>query len=349
MSPAETLVHYIKHWAEVDPNRPATHSQRAGVWESKTWQQYWDSVTELGRGFLSLGQEPTQGVAIVGANRPEWVESQFAAQAIGAWSVPLYPTSTLAQTGAIMRDAGVRIVVCDGQAQLDRLLLGEQQGAVPQAAHIVVFDPVVSSDARVITYDRLRALGREVPMADFEARLSQLSPEATCQLIYTSGTTGEPKGVRLHNRGQLGTIEALMERFPTFASQPNRVVSYLPLSHQAEQLVTNVGVIRTGGQAFFCPEIGQVKDYLLKARPTVFLAVPRVWEKFEAALRNRFAEQTGLAKWLTQQALVVEGAGFDKDRVDGRYHGNWSRTLLRNFPFLERYCGSQSRGQQKPT
>ena len=331
MTAPQTLVHYIKHWATTEPDWPATHAQRAGVWETKTWRQYWDAVTELGRGLMALGQQPSQGVAIVGGNRPEWVESQFAAQAIGAWSVPLYPTSTLVQMGGIIRDAGVRIVVCDGQAQLDRLLAGEKEGHLARLSQLVVFDPVDTNDPRVISYEQLRTMGREAPMVEFDARLAQLSPKDTCQLIYTSGTTGDPKGVRLNNRGQLATIEAVMERFPTFRERRNRVVSYLPLSHQAEQLVTNVGAIRTGGEAFFCPEISQVKDYLLKARPTVFLAVPRVWEKFEAALRARFGEQKGLANWLMKKALVVEGAGFEKDCSDGRYHDSFARSLLRKL------------------
>lgn len=331
MTTPTSLVHRIESWAQKTPNSRAHHVLRDGTWHTQTWGEHFEAISELAKGLLSLGQAPEQGVAIVGANRPEWVQSQFAIQAVGAWPVPLYPTSTLPQVGYIVGDANARIAFCDGQEQLERFLQAEQQGHMQPLTHLITFDAVQSTDDRVMSFEALRARGRDQSGEGLTGRLAGLTPDATCQLIYTSGTTGQPKGVRMNTTGQWAAIEGMIARFPTFHERPYRVVSYLPLCHQAEQLVTNVGALRTGGEVYFCPEIGQVKDYLLHAHPTLFLAVPRVWEKFEAALRARLGGQTGLAKLLADRAMQVELAGFDRDRVSGTYHGSLQRNLLRKL------------------
>lgn len=327
----DTLVHRIAHWAKTTPDRPAVHSQREGQWETLTWAQHFAAIRELGKGLLSLGLTPGVGVAIVGANRPEWVQAQFAVQATGGLPVPLYTMSTLSEVGYIVRDAGVRIAFCDGQVQLDRLLAAERAGHMPVLAHILAFDTVASEDARVLSCNQLRAIGRQQDDAGLDARMGDLTPEGTCCLIYTSGTTGEPKGVRMNAAGQLAALDGMIQRHPVFYDRPYRVVSYLPLSHQAEQLVTNVGAIHRGGEVYFCPQISEVKDYLSVARPTLFLAVPRVWEKFEAALRARLAEPTGVAKWLAERALAVELAGFERDLTSGKVTVGFERKMLRKL------------------
>ncbi|MDD9967783.1 MAG: long-chain fatty acid--CoA ligase [Myxococcales bacterium] len=328
----DTLVHRIATWARTRPDDPATHVQRGGQWATKSWSEYYQTITEVGRGLMTLGHNPGDAVALVGENRPEWVESQFGITAIGGIPAPLYPTSTVEQMGYIINDCGAKLAICDGREMLDKYLAAERDGHFPKLTNIITFDPLECDDPRVQSFEELRALGRVHAMADYDARLGALSADDICLLIYTSGTTGRPKGVMQDHAGQLQCIQGVLAMFPIFRSEvPYRVVSYLPLCHQTEQVVTNVGGILTGGQVWFCPEISQVRDYLAMARPTLFMAVPRVWEKFEAAMRARLGQATGVAAKLAEWARRTELAGFDRDVIDGRFHGGLRRAVARKL------------------
>ena len=331
MSAFATLVQGIAYWAERQPHKPATHGLVRGEWVTHTWAEHWEAVQAVGRALIALGMQPDDPVAMVGPNRMEWAQCQFGIQAAAGLPVPLYATSSLAQLAYILRQTGAQILVCGSDELLRRFLAAEQSGDIPRFRHVIALEPPSSDDERVVAYAEFLQRGRELGGEQLNSRIAGRSPRALTQLIYTSGTTGEPKGVMIDDAGQLAVLEGLVERFPTFQERPYRVVSYLPLSHQAEQLVTNVGTVRMGGEVYFCPEIGAVRDALAVARPTLFLAVPRVWEKFEAALKGRLASQRGIAKWLTAAATRIEYAGFERDRQRGSTQYSLPRRLSRKL------------------
>jgi long-chain acyl-CoA synthetase len=146
-------------------------------------------------------------------------------------------------------------------------------------------------------------------------------------LIYTSGTTGLPKGAMLTHRG-IGLIsKAVTEVFPFLLETKTRAVSYLPLCHAAEQGMTNFAGLTVKTETYFCDDLTKVKDYLIAAHPTFFLAVPRVWEKFEAALRGKLAEATGVKAKLASWARETELEAFKEEMRTGRPVSSFSRTL----------------------
>lgn len=317
MTSFSTLVHGIAHWAQVRSHHPAVHGQRDGNWFHHTWFDHWERVRALARGLIDLGHQPGQAVALLGANSCEWVECQFAVQAAAGVSVPLYATSTPAQLAYILNDVEAEFLVCQNELLLGRVLEAEQTGAIKPLRHIVLLEgPTTLEDPRTCTHSQLMAAGQQTGADRLDGRIAGRAADDLSSIIYTSGTTGEPKGVMLNDRGQLQVLQGLFDRFPPFQHSAYRVVSYLPLSHQAEQLVTNVGTVRMGGEVYFCPDIKAIRDYLVHARPTLFLAVPRVWEKFEAALRARLGQQKGVAKRITDAALWLEGMA---DRDAGRF------------------------------
>jgi long-subunit acyl-CoA synthetase (AMP-forming) len=146
-------------------------------------------------------------------------------------------------------------------------------------------------------------------------------------LIYTSGTTGLPKGAMLTHRGIELIGNALKEVFPFLLEIDSRIVSYLPLCHAAEQGVTNFAALMVPGQTYFCGDLTQIKDYLVEVHPTIFLAVPRVWEKFEAALRGKLAEATGIKATLASWARKTELEAFKQESATGRPVSSFSRNL----------------------
>ncbi|MGB5193115.1 MAG: AMP-binding protein, partial [Polyangiales bacterium] len=141
------------------------------------------------------------------------------------------------------------------------------------------------------------------------------------------GTTGLPKGAMLTHRGIELIANAVTTVFPFLKEHEPRSVSYLPLCHAAEQGITNFAGLATHGQVFFCADLTQIKDYLIEVHPTIFLAVPRVWEKFESALRGKLAEATGLKATLAKWARETELEAFRKEMATGRPVKSLSRSL----------------------
>jgi len=318
MTAPPSLVHMIEGWARLRPARPALHAKRDGAWKTITWKEYWASVRAVGKALVSLGHQPGDCVAIVGANHPEWVQFEFGIEAARGIPAPIYPTNTKEQAAYIVANSGAKILVVDGKEQLDKFLEAEAEGLFPRLEHILTFFPIPrATDPRIRTFEEVVGLGEQQPDSELDARLAAITPDETCLLIYTSGTTGVPKGVMLDHGGQIMVGEAAMEHFDVFQNEPYIVVSYLPLCHQAEQMLTNVFALKTGGEVYFCPDLAFIKDYLVEARPTVFLGVPRVWEKFEAALRARLAETTGLRAALAGWARKTELAAMRKQIAMG--------------------------------
>ncbi len=146
-------------------------------------------------------------------------------------------------------------------------------------------------------------------------------------LIYTSGTTGLPKGAMLTHEGIDLIANAVAEVFPSLMQTKTRSVSYLPLCHAAEQGMTNFSGLMIQGETFYCSDLTQIKDYLVDVHPTIFLAVPRVWEKFEAALRGKLAEATGIKAKLASWARKTELEAFKQEVATGRPVSSFSRNL----------------------
>lgn len=320
MTEPHTLVHYIEHWANLKPHRSALHGKRGGHWYSVSWEEYWEHVRLIGKALIALGHREGECVAFVGANDPRWVQYQFGAQAVRGVPAPIYLTNTREQSAFIVANSRARILVCDSDAQLEKFLAAEADGLFPALEHILTFDRVTqaASDKRIKSFDEVLALGRRQTNLELDRRLGEITATETCLLIYTSGTTGTPKGVELGHGGQLVVGRALTSMYPeVVANATYHCISYLPLCHQAEQLLTNVCSLMTGGEVSFCPDLQQIRDYLVDVRPTVFLGVPRVWEKFEMALRAKLSQTTGVKAKLAAWCLATELACFDEQLASG--------------------------------
>ncbi len=333
MSSTRTLVHQLADWARDTPGSPAIHGGKpGGGWRTWTWSQYQAEARDAARGFLALGHQAGDCVAIVGNNRPEWSICQFGMMMCRGIPAPIYTTLTWEQVAYIVAHSQAKIAVCDTAEQLDKYLEGIAQGSTPTIEHIVTMDDLGRDDDRVITYAALLDLGREQDEAELDQRIADLTETEPALLIYTSGTTGQPKAVQLDHGGMLTVADACVSRFaPLRERGVYKTVSYLPLCHVAEQLFTTLFHLDTGGEVYYCPELKQMKDHLIAARPTFFVGVPRVWEKFQAALQAKLSAVTGLKGRLTQWALATELAAFKREVATGRPETGLRRRLANDL------------------
>ena len=322
-----TMLSRIESWAKTHADQPALHDRLpGGGWEVTTWSEYWDRVRKVGRGLMALGVEPGDAVAIVGANRTDWVVCQHGINAAQAIPAPLYTTLLPDQMAYIIGNAQAKVAICDEKDQLAKYI-AIADSPDSDIEHIVTMDDHGSDDARVITLAELEKRGEEIDEADVEARMNAVDMDDVALLIYTSGTTGLPKGAMMSHRGIKTIGDACKKIFEPVLDREHRAVSYLPLCHAAEQGITNFSGLVIGGKQFFCRDLKKIKDYLVDVHPTIFLAVPRVWEKFEAALRGKMAETGGVKGMLAKWALKTELAAFKESRESGREVDSFSRNM----------------------
>jgi long-subunit acyl-CoA synthetase (AMP-forming) len=286
-----------KALAEVGPD---------GEWVSTTWGEYWLAVRNLAKGLIALGVQPGDGVALIGNNRRDWVISQMGISAAAAVPAPIYVTNTVEQVAYIVKHCRAKVAICDNQARLDKYLAGLDRGLI-ELEHIITMDPMQSELGIVTSLADVIARGSSEPDGELDRRMAAVKPDDLALLIYTSGTTGVPKGAMCTHRGIDAMGQSFIDTYPvTLDIDPSRLISYLPLCHVAEQVFTNFLGLRSASETYFCPDLSEIKDHLVAARPHLFFGVPRVWEKFEAALTANLLTATGFKAKLTAWARRVE-------------------------------------------
>ena len=271
----DTIVHRFRARAVDQPRRTAMRHVVDGHWTTISWADYATAVEQAAVGLMALGVGPGDRVALLSSNRPEWHIADLAIMSAGAVSVPVYPTSSSSQVEYVLRNSDARVCFVDDTEQLAKVLLHLPN--LPALERIVSFGDATGLDRAglLITLDDLRAGAGETTALD--ERVDALSADDLATLVYTSGTTGPPKGVCITHRNitwTLDSVDSILHLTPG-----DRLLSYLPLSHIAERATSHFGVIQAGGETWFARSLATVADDLRACRPTIFMAVPRVWQK----------------------------------------------------------------------
>jgi long-chain acyl-CoA synthetase len=339
----ETLPGLLARNAREHPDRVALREKRLGVWRELTWRGYHDRVRATACALAELGVRAGDHVAILSDNRTEWLFADLAAQALGARSVGIYQTNPPADVAYILQDSGSVVLFCEDQEQVDKAV--EIAARTPSVRHVVVFEPrgtAEVSDPRLRRWDDLLARGKglaanEPPLA-WQDRLAALDPAAPAMVVYTSGTTGPPKGALLSSRNVLEVARAL-DREMGYGPD-DTVLSYLPLCHVAEKLLSLFIPLETGATVHFGEALETVQADLREVSPTVFLGVPRIWEKMHAQVTVKMAD----ASWLPRALFgffTRRGAAIAQRRRAGTAGGLdralwWLGDLLVFRPLQER-------------
>jgi long-subunit acyl-CoA synthetase (AMP-forming) len=323
---AETVIAALEKVARSHPARTAWAHKVDGRWRETSFAEYHALVRRTARGLMALGVGPGRNVAILSANRPEWFLSSLGATAAGAFAAGIYTTSSPAQCAYIARHCEAAVAVAGDEGHL-KTLLG-LRGELPQLRHLVLAKGR-SEEAGVVSWDELLHRGESVPEAELDRRLAALDPEAPTGLIYTSGTTGPPKAVMISHRNILWTARTVCEVFDV--GPEDRGLCYLPLSHVAEQCLSLYAPLVSGLSTWFAESLEKVADNLREVRPSFFLAVPRVWEKMQAAIENGLRPASPRRRRLVTWARGVGlRAGYAEQRGEGR---PWGHALARALVF----------------
>ena len=288
------------------PDRPALRAKHGGEWRATTWRDYRDQARLAARGFMAMGLEPGDAVVIIGFNCPEWFLADVGAIYAGGVPAGIYTTSSAEQCGWIAAHAAARVAVVENAEQLQKFLAVRHQ--LPGLRAIVVMHGGVGMPAEpgVYSWASLLERGGSVDEHALDARVAAQAPEDVCTLIYTSGTTGEPKGVMLTHDNL--TFTAAVGRAIALEAG-DTLLSYLPLSHIAEQIFSLHGAMTFGVTTAFAESLEALGDNLREIRPTHFLAVPRVWEKIQERMQAAGAASPALRRRLVRWARGVGLAG----------------------------------------
>jgi long-chain acyl-CoA synthetase len=299
-----TVVDVFASNATEHPSRPAFHWREGDVWKELTWSQYRTQVLEVAAGLIDLGVGRGDFVALMASNRPEHVIADLGVMHAAATPVTLYSTLATPQVAYIGSHCGARVAILENLEFMKRW--EEAKPELPNLEYVVLMEGAenYATTDRVLSWDDLVARGKARLAATpdlVDARSSELTPDDIATLIYTSGTTGTPKGVVITHYNVLWTVEST-ERTINIPRHP-RLVSFLPLAHIAERVASHYLGMQYVGEVWYCPDMTQVLEYVQEAKPNIFVAAPRVYERFQAGLMARLEGEKGLKRTLAMAAI----------------------------------------------
>ena len=259
-----------------------------GAIEGQSTRDWFDRVRDVALGLATLGVGRGDRVALVSESRPEWLVADLAILSLGAVTVPVYSTLTAAQACYIVKDAGARLAFVSTAEQLDKLQRVRHE--LPALEAIAAFEVVASGSPSILTLDEVARRGHARMLdgwgvaREFRDQAKTVRPSDLATIIYTSGTTGEPKGVRLSHGNLISNLAAGHAVVPVNAEDVS--LSYLPLSHSFERLVSYV-YLAHGVTIVFAETMDTIGRDMTIVRPTVMTGVPRVYEKFQARIMEK--------------------------------------------------------------
>ncbi len=336
----------LRQIAQSEPDRIALREKEFGIWVETTYGEYWHSVQVVGMALRELGVREGDIVAVHSENRKAWVYADLGAQAIGAASVGLYPTNPAPEVQYLLNHSGASVLIAEDQEQVDKAL--EVMGQLPNLRKIIYIEPrgVRSYDHDILMpWDEFIAMGEAALTANpntVDELTDAIDPESLATLVYTSGTTGPPKGAMLSHRNMVWVMDRVPEIVTAGGVQlPDRVeiVSYLPMCHVAEKLYSTINALHFKATVNFAESIDTITEDLREVQPTIFLGVPRIWEKLHAGVMIRMSDASRLKRmifglalktgmWNAERILAHGSRGFVGNIAHGVMYTLCYRSLL---------------------
>jgi long-chain acyl-CoA synthetase len=285
-----------------------------GEWKPISSQQMYGRVRAVVELLQSWGVKRGDRVALVSENRWEWPVVDFAVLAIGVVDVPLYQTLTPEQMGYILRDSGAKAIFLSSKQQFAKLV---GAGEIPSLERVAVFDDGSFENATAFSEVMKRSPELETPDAAFDALLKETKPDELATIVYTSGTTGDPKGVMLKHRSIADNLRFSTDGLRIIEGDSS--ISFLPLSHALARHL-DYAIYGNGGKIAYLPKFDDLVGAMKAVKPTIFLAVPRVYEKVRQGTEIK---ATGIKKRILNWAVGV-GEKNRKLLMEGKTPGGLS-------------------------
>ena len=293
----------VAQWGD----RVAMREKNLGIWEAFTWADYDRHARQVAGGLMALGLRRGDVVAILSEDNKEWVFADMGAQIAGCIVNGVYPTYQAPQLKHMLEDSSARVLIVEDEEQLDKYL--EVRDELPDIVKVYVIDWKGLRgyrDPKVEPIGHLYEAGTQF-QNDHPGVLDQAIDDGrndhTVVLIYTSGTTGSPKGALIPNRYLLYTMTASPDPFRI--GPEDEILTYLPLCHAAERMVSLCMCLGHGTRLNFAESAETVFQNICELSPTVIFAVPRIWEKFYSRVATLMSEATWMGRMGYRWAIGI--------------------------------------------
>ena len=307
-----TLPRLLRAHARTKPDTPALRQKRFGIWNELTWVEYERAVSHFAQGLIALGYGRGDHVAILSENRQEWLIAELGMQMVGAVAAGVYPTSPAPEILHVLDLTEAKAIICEDQEQVDKIL--EIKDQLPNLRHIIYFSGkgLAGYDAPdLVPYTALMETGAKAAQSDpgfLDRALRDHDPDDVALIVGTSGSTGLPKAALITYRNIAFVGEASAQNIGQ--TDNDSAVSYLPLCHVAEQLFSVFLAMNAGYAVSFGESLRTVQSDLREIAPTIFLGVPRIWEKMRAEVLIR-ARTAGPVQKLILGLALRDARRFD--------------------------------------
>jgi long-chain acyl-CoA synthetase len=323
MTKPERLFDCINYQLEKFPKPDMLAAKENGSWRKYSTKEISESVDALACGLMKIGVsgndrtvENQDKIAIISGNRPEWLITDMAVQKLGAVLVPIYPTTNNHELEFIFKDAAVKYVFVSNKELLEKVRTVRPN--VPSIQNIFTFDTIAGTDHWSLLHESIDAEKKE----KLDAISHTIDKQQVATIIYTSGTTGTPKGVMLTHNNILSNVMFSKESFP-FEDRPDyKVLSFLPLNHIFEKMVSYIYLF-SGNSIYYAESMETIGANLLEVKPDLFTTVPRLLEKVYERIMAKGAELKGIKRKLFFWAVEV-GKKYDNNKN----HGPWYNAQL---------------------
>ena len=283
---ADTIAKSFLRAADTRGDRPAIREKTFGIWQPTSWREWLAISKEIAYALDACGFVPGEVASIVANAVPEWVYADMGILCAGGVSSGIYPTDSSAQLEYLVNDSATKVIFAEDEEQLDKILACRAR--CPTLRNIIVFDMEGLGgfvDDMVMSLDEFRALGRNHMVGReilWQQMIDSRGPADLAVLVYTSGTSGPPKGAMHANRSVTHQMRHANDFIP--ARDDDQRLIFLPLCHVAERIGGYYISVALGSVMNFAESPETVPDNLREVQPTVFLAVPRIWEKFYSGI-----------------------------------------------------------------
>ncbi|PPR77896.1 MAG: Long-chain-fatty-acid--CoA ligase FadD15 [Alphaproteobacteria bacterium MarineAlpha2_Bin1] len=302
----KTLPLLLQYHAKTKPKEVAIRQKRFGIWNEVTWKEYEKEASRFGSALLAQGLKKFDNVGILSENRKEWLIAESGMHLVGIIPVGVYPTSPANEILHILLSTDIKVIVCEDQEQVDKIL--EIEHRLPLLKKIIYIDHKGLSsynNIKLLSWDKLLEDGIKKietnPKVIYDC-MKNHSAEDIALIVPTSGSTGPPKPamISFKNIFFIGhASEKVIKR-----GRRDNVLSYLPLCHVAEQLFSVFNAMHSGYTANFGESIRTIQQDLRDIAPTIFLGVPRIWEKMQSDILIQ-SKKKNLQSLVLKKALKV--------------------------------------------
>jgi long-chain acyl-CoA synthetase len=304
---AETIPQLIWRNCQKWTDKPAVCVKRRGIWQSYSWQEYYEKVKYFSLGLISLGFEPGDVICIIGDNEPEWFWAEFAAQAAGGLATGMFVDSIPAEVKYIASHSGSKFAVVNDQEQTDKFL--EIKSELPLLKKIIYWDPkgLKNYDDPILTsFNKVLEIGKEYEKSHpglFEENVQKGKGDDKAFIYYTSGTTGLPKGAVLTHKALINTARAFLSRFPL--DENDNLVSNFPPAWVGDSFFATIPHLLTGARLNFPEEPETVSEDTREVGPDFVIYGPRQWESLVSSVQVKMADAGALKRLIYNLFMPV--------------------------------------------